>query len=254
MERREEMQLEIRDDVQLPWDKWAEIVDRLSPIAQDQIAQRNVELVEHSPSRKRIYIHVNPPDIEDIQEFTRIRDHAKQVAGELLESASAVLGERTTHRYVNTDAAWNPTCFECKSENGIEWHHVVPRTRGGLRTVPICDRCHTIITQEQDLSKEGKELWAAIDARVKGDQRFINRIAQRHGGVFVTDAQIERVFACLAFASRQLDLEVGMNADVEGFAAYRVQAGIRSILNSLPLPSTRAIRQEDRLTNSSALR
>lgn len=33
------------------------------------------------------------------------------------------------------------TCFEC-GEPAIHDHHVVPRVRGGTRTVPLCDPCH----------------------------------------------------------------------------------------------------------------
>jgi hypothetical protein len=32
-------------------------------------------------------------------------------------------------------------CFECGSEATTQ-HHVVPRSRGGVNTVPLCDQCH----------------------------------------------------------------------------------------------------------------
>ncbi len=32
-------------------------------------------------------------------------------------------------------------CFECSGEADHE-HHVIPRCRGGTRTVPLCVRCH----------------------------------------------------------------------------------------------------------------
>lgn len=32
-------------------------------------------------------------------------------------------------------------CFECGSEATTE-HHVVPQSRGGVKTVPLCDECH----------------------------------------------------------------------------------------------------------------
>ena len=32
-------------------------------------------------------------------------------------------------------------CFECGSEATTD-HHVVPRSRGGVNTVPLCDQCH----------------------------------------------------------------------------------------------------------------
>ena len=35
-------------------------------------------------------------------------------------------------------------CFECGSEEAIHQHHVVPKSRGGTRTIPVCDRCHNL--------------------------------------------------------------------------------------------------------------
>jgi hypothetical protein len=34
-----------------------------------------------------------------------------------------------------------PECFECGSPAEVD-HHVVPRSRGGTKTVPLCGRCH----------------------------------------------------------------------------------------------------------------
>lgn len=33
-------------------------------------------------------------------------------------------------------------CFECGSEEAIHQHHVVPKSRGGTRTIPLCAPCH----------------------------------------------------------------------------------------------------------------
>lgn len=35
-------------------------------------------------------------------------------------------------------------CFECGSP-AIQEHHVVPRSLGGTKTVPLCDKCHSIV-------------------------------------------------------------------------------------------------------------
>lgn len=32
-------------------------------------------------------------------------------------------------------------CFECGEPSTVQ-HHVVPRSKGGTRTVPLCDLCH----------------------------------------------------------------------------------------------------------------
>ena len=36
------------------------------------------------------------------------------------------------------------TCFECDAPCD-HMHHVVPRSRGGTRTVPLCERCHGLV-------------------------------------------------------------------------------------------------------------
>jgi hypothetical protein len=33
-------------------------------------------------------------------------------------------------------------CFECGATKDIQEHHVVPRLRGGTKTVPLCYSCH----------------------------------------------------------------------------------------------------------------
>jgi len=33
-------------------------------------------------------------------------------------------------------------CFECDSKNNLIEHHVVPRSRGGKRTIVLCQPCH----------------------------------------------------------------------------------------------------------------
>jgi hypothetical protein len=43
------------------------------------------------------------------------------------------------NRVVSEDP--KPHCFEC-GETADHEHHVVPRSRGGTRTVPLCIRCH----------------------------------------------------------------------------------------------------------------
>ena len=35
------------------------------------------------------------------------------------------------------------TCFECDAL-AAHHHHVVPRSRGGTRTVPLCETCHAL--------------------------------------------------------------------------------------------------------------
>lgn len=39
-------------------------------------------------------------------------------------------------------AGMSETCWECGAPPPLHHHHVVPRSRGGTRTVPLCERCH----------------------------------------------------------------------------------------------------------------
>lgn len=33
-------------------------------------------------------------------------------------------------------------CLECGAEGPVELHHIIPRSRGGTATVPLCSACH----------------------------------------------------------------------------------------------------------------
>ena len=41
------------------------------------------------------------------------------------------------------------TCFECDTTEHIHHHHVVPRSLGGTRTIPLCERCHGLVHSKQ---------------------------------------------------------------------------------------------------------
>ena len=34
------------------------------------------------------------------------------------------------------------TCWECNSTYDIQFHHVVPKSLGGTKTLPLCAKCH----------------------------------------------------------------------------------------------------------------
>ena len=36
-------------------------------------------------------------------------------------------------------------CFECGSTQNIHNHHVIPKSKGGTRTLPLCSNCHSIL-------------------------------------------------------------------------------------------------------------
>lgn len=35
-------------------------------------------------------------------------------------------------------------CFECGSTENLHDHHVVPKSRGGTKTIPLCHQCHAM--------------------------------------------------------------------------------------------------------------
>jgi hypothetical protein len=53
----------------------------------------------------------------------------------------------------------NVKCFEC-GEQATELAHVVPKSRGGTKTVPLCGKCHGLshdIKRPQDISTLTRE-------------------------------------------------------------------------------------------------
>jgi hypothetical protein len=36
-------------------------------------------------------------------------------------------------------------CFECGSDENIHEHHVVPKSKGGTKTIPLCGNCHGVV-------------------------------------------------------------------------------------------------------------
>ena len=36
-------------------------------------------------------------------------------------------------------------CFECEIEGDIDMHHVVPKSLGGTKMVPLCYKCHGLV-------------------------------------------------------------------------------------------------------------
>jgi DNA invertase Pin-like site-specific DNA recombinase len=64
-------------------------------------------------------------------------------------------------------------CFECGEKADVE-HHVIPRSKGGNKTVPLCNNCHSLVHDAKlfstaALSLHGKE----IVKRLKNQQKII---------------------------------------------------------------------------------
>lgn len=42
-------------------------------------------------------------------------------------------------------------CFECGTIGDVDLHHVVPKSKGGTQTIPLCLQCHTKVHGEHML-------------------------------------------------------------------------------------------------------
>jgi hypothetical protein len=50
---------------------------------------------------------------------------------------------RRGERWTDDTLIQKDVCFECGSNNSIEYHHVVPYIKGGTKTIPLCIECHS---------------------------------------------------------------------------------------------------------------
>lgn len=56
------------------------------------------------------------------------------------------------------------SCFNCGDRGPLHNHHVVPKSKGGIATVPLCERCHGLVHGRSFLN-HGELTKAALDAR-----------------------------------------------------------------------------------------
>lgn len=77
-------------------------------------------------------------------------------------------------------------CFECDKTENLHNHHIVPRIKGGKRTIPLCEECHGKVHGKnflnlsnlinEGLSKAKQE--GRIGGRPKISQEQINKIIE----------------------------------------------------------------------------
>lgn len=70
-----------------------------------------------------------------------------------------------------------PTCFEC-GKPAQHAHHVVPKSKGGTRTIPLCHDCHALVHDMErmttaELTKRGLKK-AAQEGRTGGRPAALN--------------------------------------------------------------------------------
>ena len=64
-------------------------------------------------------------------------------------------------------------CFECETIKDLQEHYVVPRSKGGTKTVTVCYQCHRKAHGSDGkgihFSQLMKDMWAA--KRARGEQK-----------------------------------------------------------------------------------
>jgi hypothetical protein len=50
--------------------------------------------------------------------------------------------ERSLYMWKEDKLITKDICFDCGSDEHIHYHHVVPETKGGTMTIPLCIICH----------------------------------------------------------------------------------------------------------------
>lgn len=66
------------------------------------------------------------------------------------------------------------SCFECGSTKKLTNHHVIPRSLGGKRTLPLCSSCHAKIHDKAKISH------ASLTKRALGKMRKKGLRISRH--------------------------------------------------------------------------
>lgn len=78
-------------------------------------------------------------------------------------------------------------CFECGSSENIHQHHIIPKSLGGTKTIPLCVECHGKVHQKdfvkfQNLAKLGRERYTANGGKlgrksgsVESTETFMNK-------------------------------------------------------------------------------
>jgi hypothetical protein len=79
-------------------------------------------------------------------------------------------------------------CFEC-GESGVEihFHHIVPETMGGKKTIPLCVKCHGLVHDRnfvhhshlQKLGIERAKLEGKFKGRVVGSKEAIEKFISK---------------------------------------------------------------------------
>lgn len=59
-------------------------------------------------------------------------------------------------------------CFECDSTEHIHKHHVIPKSLGGKKTIPLCEICHGLVHERNFVKQRRLSLEGIARAKERG--------------------------------------------------------------------------------------
>lgn len=119
-------------------------------------------------------------------------------------------------------------CFECEAE-AVTGHHVIPRSLGGTKTVPLCARCHAKVhglraVWTPTLTAAALKAKRARGEKTGGDVPFGYRLAE-DGRTLVEDAEGQRVIALVRDLRANGWTRRAIGAELEGRGVLTKRGG-----------------------------
>ena len=121
-------------------------------------------------------------------------------------------------------------CFECETTEDLHQHHVVPRSRGGTKTVTLCHSCH--------MKAHGRDSKGLNHSRmVKEGLARAKAKGVKIGNPNITEARLKANQACRAKGQATRERYIGLINDyrLQGFSA----AAIAKEFNKIGLKTPR---------------
>lgn len=132
-------------------------------------------------------------------------------------------------------------CFNCGAVGPVHHHHVVPRSLGGVATVPLCGSCHGKAHGHEGLRSTSELTKAAMRAKAaRGEAVGHPRLGYRvvDGRPVADPAEASAVARAVALRASGLTLRA--LADALSAEGYRTRAGLPHNLRSVSMLLARA--------------
>ena len=89
-------------------------------------------------------------------------------------------------------------CFECNSKNNIEHHHVIPKSLGGKKTIPLCIKCHGIVHNRNFIEHRRLQKIGIEKAKKKGVYVGRGKGTKESAEVFLNKAKSRKIIKYLS--------------------------------------------------------